>query len=88
MCLECNCPGADILCVLIPLLCCNVLYIMCKISGNFIKRRWVPSICHGTMIQEKPRESCVCSAAIQVLIFYVCQCLTPILGRWPIFNAV
>jgi hypothetical protein len=88
MCLEYNCPGADIVCVLISLLCCNVLYIMGKISGKFIKSRRVPSICHGAMIQEKPHESCVCSATIQVLIFCVCQCLMPLLGRWSIFNAL
>jgi hypothetical protein len=88
MCLECNYPGADILCVLIPLLGFNALYIMGKISGKFIKRRWLPSICYDTMIQEKTHESCVCSATIQVLIFCICQCLMPLIGTWPIFNTV
>jgi hypothetical protein len=75
LCLECNCPGEDILCVLIQLLVllqCTVYH--WQVSGNFVKSRWVPSICHGTMIYEKPHESYVCSATIQVLIFCVCQC--------------
>jgi hypothetical protein len=65
----------------------NVLLFMGIITGDSIKRRWIPFICHGAMIQEKPHEVCVWSATKYPAVDILCLSV-PLLGRWPIFNAV
>jgi hypothetical protein len=87
MCLECNYPGPDILCFLIPLLGFDVLSFMGKIAGNFIKSIWIPFICHGAMIQENPHGVCVWISTNYSAVDILCLPV-PLLGRWPIFNAV
>jgi hypothetical protein len=40
-------------------------------SGNFLKSKWIPLICHLAIIQDDAREFCVWNATILMLIFCV-----------------
>jgi hypothetical protein len=58
---------------------------MVKISGKFIKIRWIPFIFHLDMIKEEPLNMRVWNATILVLIFCVLMLLQ---GRLPNFKVV